>query len=987
MYNDISDDIVEFSDCTDLSTYFQTIPKPVPHSATVTFMHVNIQSMTKNFSSLLQCIDSVKSPVDVIIVTEANISQLISSLYEIDGYAMHTELRNTRKGGGIIIYVRNILHFTTSKTATHHCESLIGKLTTVNKTTYTLCALYRPPHLSKNKFITELQKVLNSHVNSENFILMGDVNIDLKSMNSIRYDYVNMLYGCGLVCGISEYTRIELKSELISKSCIDHIFARSRSQDMYSAALCTTLADHRMIVLSCVGPATIQADPKIVTRLNNKKVFEELDLLSWEEMDKVSCPNEIYKFITNNISVAHSKAKFQTTVKESKRNKEMWINNKIINQCKKRDRMYRKWKHDPTNMITKLEYNKIRNATNKLISQSKNNYFIGEIHKHKYDPKNLWKILNKLTGRVTKSIEDTVLKAFDAQVIGEGAIARNFVINFENNTKKAVINCKKLMLDRNNYEKPAKVSMRYNKANKNNINKIIINLKCSKGPGHDGIRPIDLKYLGDKISAAIAKLINASVQTGIFPSGLKLSTVRPIHKNGAKNDYGNYRPISILPTLDKIAEKFICGQIQEFYKYNKILSPKQYAFQSGRSTTILLSKFTDEVNMYLNNQLHVILVQVDYSKAFDTLQHDILLHNLENTGIRGPLLEWSKDYLSDRSYRVKVGSEYSNAETVKQGTAQGSVIGPIHYLAHVNDLNNLIKRCSIYQFADDTCLMAAHRDVKTAEQTLQEEFTLLCKWSHDVGLTLNAEKTKMMHIHSSQNTSSYDPKIIAHSHDCLHRNDVTKCQCDPLETVNKHKYLGLVIDDRFKWKSHIEYICNKLRAILAKFQILRYKIPYHILRSMYLALPESIVSYGLTSYGRTYKTYIDQIYDLQIRLLKTIVPHKIKKEYSDNYHGLFKYCKIMPIQEKIQYLLLVEQAEKLNTYPAIQHNITTRQISDKKLALPKCRNDYGKRNNKYLIPYFLNNLPTEIRVKINDKNMKRVLKRHYVQKEFKENTV
>ena len=186
-------------------------------------------------------------------------------------------------------------------------------------------------------------------------------------------------------------------------------------------------------------------------------------------------------------------------------------------------------------------------------------------------------------------------------------------------------------------------------------------------------------------------------------------------------------PITILPAIDKITEKYICRQIQQFYKANAILSTNQFGFQPKKSTSLLLSKFTDEVNEYLNDKKHVLLVFIDYSKAFDTLRHQKLIEKLENTGVRGPLLQWSKNYLENRMYMVKVGNSYSDRIQVNEGTAQGSVLGPLHYLAYVNDLNNLIKKCSIYQFADDTCLIAADRDINVAQSMLQNDLTLLNK--------------------------------------------------------------------------------------------------------------------------------------------------------------------------------------------------------------------------------------------------------------------
>lgn len=137
------------------------------------------------------------------------------------------------------------------------------------------------------------------------------------------------------------------------------------------------------------------------------------------------------------------------------------------------------------------------------------------------------------------------------------------------------------------------------------------------------------------------------------------------------------------------------------------------------------------------------VVFIDYSRAFDTLRHSDLIKKLDNNGIAGNLLGWCSNYLEDRSYIVRVGNAVSDTIKVEEGTAQGSVLGPLHFITYVNELPNLIKNCEVYQFADDTCLLAAGATAEEALNQLQVDFDLLVKWSHDVGLVLNAEKTKV----------------------------------------------------------------------------------------------------------------------------------------------------------------------------------------------------------------------------------------------------
>lgn len=467
---------------------------------------------------------------------------------------------------------------------------------------------------------------------------------------------------------------------------------------------------------------------------------------------------------------------------------------------------------------------------------------------------------------------------------------------------------------------------------------------------------------------------------------MKTGIVRPIFKKGSKLDYCNYRPITILPTLDKVIEKFIAKQIHSFFETNSILSNKQFGFQPKKSTTQLLSAFTDVINHHLNKRRQVLVVFIDYSKAFDTLQHNKLVERLDECGIRGPILKWCQDYLKDRSFQVKISDAYSDKGTVLEGTAQGSVLGPLHYLTYVNNVHRVINHSEIFQFADDTCLLAADKDICHAFLRLQKDFDSLIKWSHDSGLVLNAQKTKLLLISSSHNRQCADLSLVAHDHSCLHLGDLTShtCACPPIQLASTQKYLGLVIDNRLKWTDHIDTVCDRLRAVLAKFSIIKFKIPCDILIMLYKALGESIIGYGLSSYGLTCKTHLNKIYNLQIRILKTIVPPAIKEKFKDNPNELFYYCNVLPVHEKLKYQLLVEQFFN-NSIQITRSTVTnTRNACNNLLVVPNYTNLYGKNQLKHILPKLINNLPKDIKDLLNSNNIKYKLKQHFLNKLIEE---
>ncbi|KAL0829213.1 hypothetical protein ABMA28_004044 [Loxostege sticticalis] len=880
------EDVYELTDCVDINQFLDKIPNNVE----LLCIHMNIRSVIKNFESLEQCIMSSSRAIDVIMLTEVNLSYSLSNIYQIKGYMMYTELRKSKKGGGIIIYIKNKHKFNIKHYKTQYCESLLGTIHTPTRYSAVLCCIYRPPSSSKHLFVKELDTLLCKIPRLEDLYILGDINIDLRSSRPIKEIYNTTMYTHGLVCGINEYTRIELTKNGLSKSCIDHIYARPRSLDVYTAALGTALADHRTVALAVttIMNRSTREDSKYIKRYDHKKLIKSLNEIDWKPAKITICPYKIYKCIINNIQKCYenSTVKVKTSINKNRYNN-TWINNKILKACEYRDKLFQNWIGDPSNRILKQQYNSSRNYANKLIRNFKNQKLRQDITNSKNNPRALWQILNELTGR-TKTLADTIIiNALEKNNTSITDIAENFALCFKNSVKD-MPNCNIKLLNRETYADVPKVSCRFQKLTSKSALKEIRSINTNKAPGIDRIRAQDLKAIGTKIADVIAHFINESVRQGKYPNELKTGIVRPIHKKGSQNIYENYRPITILSAIDKIVEKAIAKQINTFYSNNNIITNKQYGFQPKKSTTQLLSQFTDSIYKHLNDKKHILIVFIDYSKAFDTLKHDTLLAKLNDCGIQGPLNKWCKNYLEERSYVVKI------------------------------------------------------RDT--------------------LSLVLNADKTKLMYVCSSQNRKSHSLKLIAHNHNCLH-SDLTNCSCAPVEVVSQQKYLGLVIDSRLKWTEHINHVCDKLRAMLAKFR---------------LALVETTIHYGLSSYGRTSKSHLDQIYNLQVRFLKTIVPDKIKNKYKNNYHQLFYHCNTIPIYDKVKYILLCDHFFNDSFKTFVYRCNKTRSASNTILNLPSYNNLYGKAMLQYQIPKLINELPATVKSQISNQNIKNKLKQHYL---------
>ncbi|KAB0801606.1 hypothetical protein PPYR_03792 [Photinus pyralis] len=228
----------------------------------------------------------------------------------------------------------------------------------------------------------------------------------------------------------------------------------------------------------------------------------------------------------------------------------------------------------------------------------------------------------------------------------------------------------------------------------------------------------------------ISKMLNQSLRNGIFPDELKIAITRPIFKKGDPYDPKNYRPISILPIIEKVFETYVVRHLRKYLEDNLIINSKQYGFQRGKNTEQLLNTVNDYINTNMDKGRYTIAVFIDFVKAFDTIDHALLLKKLEACGIIGKELKWIKSYLENRCHIVKVCNEHSEPKPCDFGVPQGRILGPIFFLIYVNDLPKVIEKCVLYMFADDAVLLYAHSNIQVCQAVIQSEFNNVIEWTH-----------------------------------------------------------------------------------------------------------------------------------------------------------------------------------------------------------------------------------------------------------------
>lgn len=945
-------------------------------------LHINIRSLKKNFSDLLVSISSHLKHIDILVITEANINYSLIPLYSINGFNTNAYTRTGRSGGGVLVYSRTDLdarvpNTSTALTTNMRTAECVSIAFNYNDEQIYLISMYRPPRINNqsniSQFMDELRNLFHSLPKSTKVIYCGDININIlnKHDNNVLI-YENLLAEFGFIKCINDVTRREIIRGKVVESCLDHIYIRSPMASIDSAVIKHKISDHYYISAAIEwkqAPSSSQAtrivgpdQPGTRRVLDNRLVREKLLASNFDELLTIKCPVELYNaFSQMFVNIYNNCYSTKVVHNNSTRNNKSWITDNLKTMITKRDKLFEVWSNDPKNMIKRLNYTKYRNRCHKAITKCNNNHDRQSILDCNKNIKKIWDKIHTLMGTNKQPIDNLILNNMKEEGnIKE--ICNKFSTNFSDEVDKIKHVCNERWLDRKSYVNRCDVSMRWQPVKSEYVKNIIDHMDKNKSPGSDLVRMSDLKLVINKVSPVIARLANLSIESHIFPNKLKETIIRPIHKKGDRKKFNNYRPIAILSSIDKIIEKCITNQLGNYLSTNNILNKCQHGFQKGKSTNTLLTKFTNDINTYLEGKKFVIAIFFDFKKAFDTLETETLLNGMEECGVGGPLNRWFRDYLTTRSYRVKIGETFSDEKQVQCGVPQGSGCGPVCYLMHVNSLCGVLRHCKAYMFADDLCALRAGTNLADECQLIQQDVDTVVKWSHDNGIILNSDKTKLLIIHSPYlPLTQTTPSIYTHSFQCLH-NKLVNCSCIPIERVNCVTYLGVKIDENFSWAHHIDYICNKLRILLGKFYHLSYKVPIGTLKCLYLALVDSVISYALDCYGLTFKTYIDKIENIQIRFLKLLVNKKTKKNCEGNHSKLFKICKILPVSLKHKYLLALNNHSNQETnLRHVIHNYGTRTISMGKYSVPKVKNYYGDRTLRKRLPCLLNSLPEDIR--------------------------
>ncbi len=383
------------------------------------------------------------------------------------------------------------------------------------------------------------------------------------------------------------------------------------------------------------------------------------------------------------------------------------------------------------------------------------------------------------------------------------------------------------------------------------------NLDIKKSAGPDEVEPYFLKVAAEIIAGPLVHIFNLSLEQNVVPDVWKSALVVPLLKGGDPTNLNNYRPISKLSVIAKILESIVSEQLKEFLVSNSILSRFQSGFRKNHGTVTATMKVLNDITCALDNGRSCAAVFIDLTKAFDTVNHGILLSRLYSIGLSETALGWIRNYLKNRCQRVQIKGSISDSLSIESGVPQGSILGPLLFTLYINNLGDNLSDACIHLYADDTIIYCFASSIDSCISKLQEAFVIVQRNLLSLKLVLNDKKTKCMVFSRKHKCESSPPPLYS-------------LQGNSVELVSSYRYLGFVLEEDLSFKLHVKQLLSKLRLQLGFYFRNSACFSQSAKRKLVEATFLPVLDYGDVFYRNTTKALLqslDSVYHSALRFI------------------------------------------------------------------------------------------------------------------------
>ncbi len=491
-------------------------------------------------------------------------------------------------------------------------------------------------------------------------------------------------------------------------------------------------------------------------------------------------------------------------------------------------------------------------------------------------------------------------------------------------------------------------------------------------PGPDMIHGKLVVDVITHISPFLEVLFNKMIVQAHIPKNLNTAIVVPIFKGNSKMDMNNYRPISIISFILKIYEKLIYNRLFSFIKKHRLISDAQFGFMPGSSTEDALINTISFLQRSVCKKKNTMAIFIDLQKAFDSVNHEILLGKLNKLGIRGAANDLIKASLENREIYVDVNGIGSSKRIQDCGVPQGSILGPLLFILSINDIikvSNNNKNCKINLYADDMVILFSLNNKIQMQNEIDDVCVKLSDWLNCNLLDVNHKKT------------NYIIFEIRKSTDHFYRINIQK---NEIQKVHSYKYLGIIVDDRLKFDLHIDMVTNKVKSIAGVIYRINVIDSIILRKKVYFALVHSLLSYGVVIWGSTYDCHLTRIKSVQKKVVK-IVCKQYKNEHIDDLmlkEKIMNLSEILKLKTGVCGYRIFKGNEKFNLkikkvlIDSSESNIGVQDC----FYISKPCTEFEKRSLSYRIAYYYNEIHKKVKESRNLFRFKSNLKRFIVYK-------
>lgn len=913
----------------------------------LSLIHINIRSIPKHFDEWEYYLETLQFKFNIIGISETWLREENVESYNMKGYQHVYQYRSNRKGGGVSLFVSNFFNFNKRSDLCvnqPYMESVfieIPKVCISNKKDLIIGVLYRPPNTDVIKFNEQLGEVLDV-VKRENkdLYIMGDFNINLLEAENHppSADFIDTLFANHIFPLISKPTRITKDKA----SLIDNIFHNNLGDnEQINGILFTEISDHFPIF-------TINLDTNIDSRTgydikrnynsnNVDKFCQNIQQFDWQEIlfdeDGKHAFHSFYQKFTATYYQSFPLKKSHSKYHDRK----PWLSQGLKKSIKHKNQLYAKYMKNPTQDNFKI-YKDFKRNLYRLTKLTERNHFKQQIEDNKSNLKKLWQVLKTVINKKSTQSTPSSFKINDSVVSNMNDITNSFNTYFTNIGKTLAKKIPRTSIDPLSYiPNRCPHSIVIQPVTQDEVINIIRSLKDSSA-GYDSILANIVKKTFHLYISPLTHVLNLSLTQGFFPDAMKIARIVPLHKTGDPMLIKNYRPVSVLPLISKILEKLMHRRIYSFVKKYEILYENQFGFRENHSTCMAIITLLDKILSALDNGNLVIGVFLDFQKAFDTVNHQILLKKLEKYGIRGIALDWITDYLNNRQQYVILNKTNSFKSIVTCGVPQGSILGPLLFILYINDIVQASDALFPIIFADDTNIFFTGTDIDETIRTMNSELSKIISWLNTNQLSLNVAKTSYMVFKSARKHFAKKEEISI--------NGIKLCQVESI------KFLGVKLDSAISWKDHIQYVKNKASKITGILCLARKTLPRHILKTLYYSLAYPHFTYCIEVWGNAASIYLDSVFKVQKRAIRILNFMSSRSETT----SVFKTLGILTLKLIYRHRIICFMFKFVkDQLPTIFSNIFTKvmNIAQRqtrqlyKLKVPRCKSTRYMKSIKY----------------------------------------